>query len=592
MTDREALLHAIADRPDEPIRQLVFADYLQENGEETRAAFVRLRCEAERVGRESPQYDDLIREGDDVLREHEREWLGAWADRLVDWEFDGGFIRSVRMTANQFEKHGADLFAWEPVERFTFINDDGYLPTDGEAEQLVMHPAFAWVRGIRLRQHRYQHEMHIDGWLRGLSRANHVTRLRELSLNDNGQNLHRIHPLRNSLSRELFRAFCQAEHLRSLEHLVCNELAYAVQGETAGRAWMADELAESRFLPNLRRLGLRQCGLGDAGMVRLADDHRFSALEQLDLLWNTVGNAAWERLLRSPHLGALRDVTVSGSATDVLRERCRRHPLTGLTVSWNDEETDWRAFITACPPLKRLSLWVCNPGRDVFDEMRESGWLRDIEELELRGDSQGNVYGGDHAGVERLFDDPETLPKLRRLTLHELAEEETVEAVAFWPRLSQLESLALTCDYGGRLYVDQFYPERLLTRLRKLSGVRIRDDADAARLTELLVASRIEDLVLAVTATPEAGDAVVELTADGLREFLQSEPLCRVTACGVSFFGVEEFIPTGLALLSDPAALRRVRLLAPSGVFDVSAAARKELLARHGYRVLLHRGRS
>lgn len=588
MTDREALLHAIADEPGDYLRQLVFADYVQENGEETRAAFVRLRCEAERVGRESPQYDDLIREGDDLLHEHEREWLGVWADRLVDWEFDGGFIRSVRMTIDQFEKHGADLFAWEPVERFTFINEDGRLPTDGEAEQLVAHPAFAWVRGVRLRQHRYQHEMAVDGWFRGLSRAGHVTRLRELSLNDNGQNLHRINPLRNSLSRDLFRAFCRAEHLRTLERFVCNHLAYT-ERDAADRAWLAEELADSRFLPHLRHLSLRGCGLGDVGMGRIADDRRFAGLTHLDLLWNVGLSSAWERLVHSPHMTALRDVAIPTSALATLGERCRRHPLTGVTVSGTDDTADWKRFIKDCPPPKRLCLWVCNPGSDVFDAMRESGWLREIEELELRGDSQGDVYSEDHAGVERLFADPETLPKLRRLTLHELAEEETVEAVAYWSRLSQLESLAMTCDYGGRLYVDQFHPNVPLSRLRELAGVRVRKDADAARLTELLAGSRIEELEVAITATSIADDGVVELTADGLREFLRSEPLCRVTACDVSFFGVEEFIPIGLPLLADPGALRRVQLLTPSGVFDVPPADRAKLLARHGHRILLFR---
>ena len=45
MLDREAFLRAIFSNPDDDLPRLVFADYLQENGDENWAEFIRLQCE-------------------------------------------------------------------------------------------------------------------------------------------------------------------------------------------------------------------------------------------------------------------------------------------------------------------------------------------------------------------------------------------------------------------------------------------------------------------------------------------------------------------------------------------------------------------
>ena len=49
MTDREALLRAIIDHPDEDTPRLVYADWLDENGDSKRAAFIRAQIEYHRL---------------------------------------------------------------------------------------------------------------------------------------------------------------------------------------------------------------------------------------------------------------------------------------------------------------------------------------------------------------------------------------------------------------------------------------------------------------------------------------------------------------------------------------------------------------
>ena len=45
MNEREALLKAVCENPDDDTPRLVFADWLQENGEEERAEFIRVQIE-------------------------------------------------------------------------------------------------------------------------------------------------------------------------------------------------------------------------------------------------------------------------------------------------------------------------------------------------------------------------------------------------------------------------------------------------------------------------------------------------------------------------------------------------------------------
>ena len=45
MTDHQAFLSAIIDRPDDDLLRLVFADFLEERGDPDRAEFIRLQIE-------------------------------------------------------------------------------------------------------------------------------------------------------------------------------------------------------------------------------------------------------------------------------------------------------------------------------------------------------------------------------------------------------------------------------------------------------------------------------------------------------------------------------------------------------------------
>src|SRR5262245_44397861 len=107
MDPRDAFLRAIEADPRNDAPRLVFADWLEENGERDRAHFIRLQCEHARIydkyrPKDTPESDRLKKEIDALLKEHEAEWrkgLGKWAK---DLSFERGFLNLYSMTAKQF----------------------------------------------------------------------------------------------------------------------------------------------------------------------------------------------------------------------------------------------------------------------------------------------------------------------------------------------------------------------------------------------------------------------------------------------------------------------------------------------------------
>ena len=98
MRNARPFLAAIRDAPEEDGPRLVFADWLKQQGEPARAAFLRVQCELARLPTFSHRYPELHLRQLELLAEHEVDWLGAWAERLVRWQFRRGLLHAVTLT--------------------------------------------------------------------------------------------------------------------------------------------------------------------------------------------------------------------------------------------------------------------------------------------------------------------------------------------------------------------------------------------------------------------------------------------------------------------------------------------------------------
>jgi uncharacterized protein (TIGR02996 family) len=90
MTEEEALLHAICTHPDDDTPRLVYADWLQEHGNEERAEFIRVQCQLDL----NPQDEALQTREGELINRYGQEWQRESENNGV--EVCGGFQRGFQ----------------------------------------------------------------------------------------------------------------------------------------------------------------------------------------------------------------------------------------------------------------------------------------------------------------------------------------------------------------------------------------------------------------------------------------------------------------------------------------------------------------
>lgn len=124
MTEREALLRAVCEFPDDDTPRLVFADWLQEHGEEARATFIRLQIERARYAAEAPEYGALREREEVIENEYRLKWL-AELPQEPGWRWYPNFYRGFidELTANSYAVETSDpalAFAAAPITSLGF----------------------------------------------------------------------------------------------------------------------------------------------------------------------------------------------------------------------------------------------------------------------------------------------------------------------------------------------------------------------------------------------------------------------------------------------------------------------------------------
>lgn len=110
------LLAAIIAHPDEDTPRLMYADWLQENGQPERAEFIRIQCD--------PTADEAAEDRAAELEErHRGRWLAGLPQfRSARWEFRRGFPEYLDV-AGDFFLERYEAFARVPWLRFLTLQD-------------------------------------------------------------------------------------------------------------------------------------------------------------------------------------------------------------------------------------------------------------------------------------------------------------------------------------------------------------------------------------------------------------------------------------------------------------------------------------
>lgn len=105
MTDEEAaLLRMIRHNPDDDLPRLVYADWLEENGQEWRASAIRSQCDSPEFHYETDYYIDNVR---------------------VTW--NRGFISKAKCTVSEWEENRHALCERHPVQLVDIVDAGGFM---------------------------------------------------------------------------------------------------------------------------------------------------------------------------------------------------------------------------------------------------------------------------------------------------------------------------------------------------------------------------------------------------------------------------------------------------------------------------------
>src|SRR5258708_4589383 len=88
MSDLSSFLRTIKENFFDDTPRLVFADWLEENGQPNRAEFIRVQCELAHTLMSDPRRKVLFHRQSELLRLHHREWWKDWPFLFDDPEFD------------------------------------------------------------------------------------------------------------------------------------------------------------------------------------------------------------------------------------------------------------------------------------------------------------------------------------------------------------------------------------------------------------------------------------------------------------------------------------------------------------------------
>ncbi|HEY1065457.1 MAG TPA: TIGR02996 domain-containing protein [Pirellulales bacterium] len=292
MRREQAFLQAVVESPDDDAPRLIYADWLDEHGDESRAEFIRLQCALETLPPDAPERPDYEQREQELLNRFAWTWAESLQPQDNEWVYRRGFVERVEMNLQTSRDSILSVLEKAPIRhiRDTSLFCDGA----GLVEAL---PHLDRLTGLELWGLYSLSTPH----LQSLLESSHLQNLRTLILHHdrNGRNA----------AEGVLLAGLQSPYRANLE-----ELAIGVDGVWRGPSRkVLRAIAASPYLRNLRKLNLSNAG--DAGnrpemdleTVRaLGESPNLAGLEELDLGSASFSQAVWDEVLRWPWLTQLK----------------------------------------------------------------------------------------------------------------------------------------------------------------------------------------------------------------------------------------------------------------------------------------------
>jgi uncharacterized protein (TIGR02996 family) len=441
MDPEQGFLEAIRRRPGSRADRLVYADWLSDRGD-PRGDFIRLQCQAARLARGSPRRLDLEALAHDLLLRHEADWLGPLLGVVGNWEWRGGLLDWVTVTAEVFlanagrwlpalpllgvhlrqaRPHMADLARCQQLIHLTglFLGDNDL--RDDDLLVLLRSPHLRRIRSHLLHSNKFN-----GRGVSALARTQKLPRLRELCLGHNRLNDKVVVALASS---------ARFKRLRSLELMMCHLQEPGIRA-----------LGGSPLLARLHYLGIGTNFLNPGCLAELARAPGFANLRGLSYFMNQPDDVDVATLAASPHAAGLRYLGLD------CYDRLDNQALTALAAS---------------PHLGRLRMLSLGCRVLTAAGVRALAPSRSLSELRVLEITQGNQRA---RGVAKALLGGRIIRRLRdvRLSINSIGVA-GLTAVASHPRPLHLRRLNLTLSPARLSPWEALLKQRSLAQLTSLS---------------------------------------------------------------------------------------------------------------------------
>jgi uncharacterized protein (TIGR02996 family) len=304
-----AFLQGVIEQPDDAAPRLVYADWLEENGDPDRAEFIRTQCQLAALPAADPRRPALEARERDLLAGHAREWAEPLRGLVDGWAFSRGFIErvDVEKTREAFFARLPEVWELAPLRGLRLSGAGLFL-----SRLLAAGDRLRRLTSLQLRD-----LVDVDqNALRKLIRSPHLAGLTSLVLHESSDRGYPI--LRGTLQ-----SIGSAPALAGLTELAID--ITVTNADTYLDTSVVRALARSPYLRKLTRLWIPFAHFTGQAARELAASEVVARLEVLDLACGATTERGWRDLAESPRLGRLKwlgleSTWVSRSRQDMMRE--------------------------------------------------------------------------------------------------------------------------------------------------------------------------------------------------------------------------------------------------------------------------------
>jgi uncharacterized protein (TIGR02996 family) len=282
MTNYDAFLREILAHPDDDAPRLIYADWLEKQGDNPRSKLIRVQCELASIPAFDPGRSKLEAIERQLLEHHGQRWLPEWNAEGVKWRLSRGFLE-VEVNARAFLACATAILQEGPPTHVRFIWPQGgvselaasralakihslSIGTAGMAEVLLASPQLHCLASLDLSFLRVNSDI-----LQAVAQSPYLTQLGSLKLQAN-KSIAMRSPTATVLGA--------SHHLRALT-------ALDLQGQLIGDAGL-DALIDANFWPRLTKINLSDNGISSRGARLLARSAYWGKLSSLGLSNNTL----------------------------------------------------------------------------------------------------------------------------------------------------------------------------------------------------------------------------------------------------------------------------------------------------------------